>query len=74
MTSVAPQENSTFTPTPSRAKYASVARTSSVATVAPSRSRGDWKVESSGTASTQRTFPKLCFAYTRSASATTAPG
>jgi hypothetical protein len=40
-TSVAPHENSTFTLTPWPAKYACVARTSSVATVAPSRSHGD---------------------------------
>src|SRR5262245_58860354 len=61
-TSVAPQENSTLTFTFLRAKYASVARTSSVAIVAPSRSSADWKRESSGTASTHRTLPKLCFA------------
>ena len=42
LTSVAPHENSTLTFTPSRAKYACVARTSSVAIVAPSRSCGFW--------------------------------
>ena len=42
LTSVAPHENSTLTVTPSRAKYACVARTSSVAMVAPSRSCGFW--------------------------------
>ena len=39
LTSVAPHENSTFTWIPCREKYACVARTSSVAIVAPSRSR-----------------------------------
>ncbi len=38
LTSVAPHENSTFTWTPCCSKYARVARTSSVATVLPSRS------------------------------------
>ena len=59
-TSVAPQENSTLTFTFRAAKYDSVARTSSVAMVAPSRSSGVRKRESSGTASTQRTLRKLC--------------
>ena len=62
LTSVAPHENSTCALTPWRAKYASVARTSSVATVFPSRSFADRYADSSGTASTHRTFPKLCFA------------
>ena len=62
LTSVAPQENSTFTVTPCRAKYARVTRTSSVATVLPSRSRADRNGDSSGTASTHFTLPKLCFA------------
>ena len=62
LTSVAPHENSTLTCTPSRAKYASVTRTSSVAIVLPSRSCGVWNGESSGTASTHFTRPKLCLA------------
>ncbi len=74
LTSVAPQENSTFTRTFRRVKYASVACTSSVAMVHPSRSAGVRNRESSGTASTQRTRPKLCFAYTRSATGTTSTG
>ena len=39
-----------------------VAATSSVAMILPSRSLTDWKDEDSGTASTQRTLPKLCLA------------
>ena len=66
-TSVAPHENSTLTRTRWRSKYARVTRTSSVATVLPSRSCGERMGESSGAASTHRTLPKLCLAYTRSA-------
>ncbi len=62
LTSVAPHENSTFTAMPRVEKYACVARTSSVAIVAPSRSCGVRYFESSGTARTHRTLPKLCFA------------
>ena len=62
LTSVAPQENSTLTGTSSSSKYALVTRTSSVAMVAPAKSAGVLKRESSGAASTQRTLPKLCFA------------
>ena len=43
-------------------KYALVTRTSSVAIVAPSKSVGFLKRESSGAASTHRTLPKLWFA------------
>ena len=60
-TSVAPQENSTLTGTFRAAKYDSVARTSSVAIVAPARSSGARYRESSGAASTHRTLRKLCF-------------
>ena len=48
LTSVAPQENSTLTSTFSASKYALVTRTSSVAIVAPSKSVGFLKRESSG--------------------------
>jgi hypothetical protein len=61
-TSVAPHENSTLTATFNLSKYALVTRTSSVAIVAPEKSPGALKRESSGAASTQRTLPKLCFA------------
>ena len=47
---------------PIRLKYCSVTFTSSVAMVAPSKSCGRLKRESSGAASTQRTLPKLCLA------------
>ena len=60
-TSVAPQENSTLTFMLRSTKYASVTRTSSVATVPPSRSSTVRNRDSSGTASTQRTLRKLCF-------------
>jgi hypothetical protein len=57
-TSVAPHENSTFTFTLCRSKYARVTRTSSVATVLPPRSAADRMEESSGAAGTQRIFPQ----------------
>lgn len=61
-TSVAPHENSTRTSIPLSEKYRSATFTSSVAMVLPRRSSGVRYGESSGTASTQRTRPKLCLA------------
>ena len=61
-TSVAPQLNSTFAVTPCAARYRPVVATSSVAMILPSRSFTRWNADDSGTASTQRTLPKLCLA------------
>ena len=61
-TSVAPQLNSTLAVTPCFARYRFVVATSSVAMILPSRSCTVWKSDASGTASTQRTLPKLCLA------------
>ena len=60
LTSVAPQLNSTLALTPFLRRYFLVASTSSVAMILPSRSFTVLTGEDSGTASTQRTLPKLC--------------
>ena len=62
LTSVAPQENSTRACTLCRARYFFVRFTTSVAITLPSRSRADCAGAFSGTASTQRTGARLCFA------------
>src|SRR5260370_17922878 len=61
-TSVAPHENSTRTGTFFFSKYCLVTLTNSVAIVQFFKSSADLYAESSGTASTQRTLPRLCLA------------
>ena len=62
LASVAPQLNSILAVTPRSASHRRVTPTSSVATILPSRSAGLCTGDCCGTASTQRTLPKLCLA------------
>ena len=62
LASVAPQLNSTLAVTPRSPSQRRVTPTSSVATILPCRSAAERTGDESGTASTQRTLPKLCLA------------
>jgi hypothetical protein len=62
LASVAPQLNSILALTPRSSSQRLVTPTSSVATILPSRSATLWMSDACGTASTQRTLPKLCLA------------
>ena len=71
MTSVAPHEYSTLTSTPAASKNARVVRTSSDATMVPSRSRSSRTGLSSGTATTHDAGFEVALEYRSSVTSTT---